>query len=125
MRAGPLLSLASALLLSSLLLWPASVAAEPGFVEGVEDLPLMDGLAALPDAGLSFDAPEGRIVVAYAKGQVSPETVIAFYASTLPQLGWQRLSERSFQREKERLSLEITRDSQGLTVRFTLAPKSR
>ena len=54
---------------------------------------------------------------------MSPESVLAFYAKTLPQLGWQRAGERSFQREKERLSLDLTREQGRLTVRFTLAPR--
>jgi hypothetical protein len=93
------------------------------FVEGVEDLPLMQGLEPVPDSGLSFDAPEGRIVVAYARGRLSAEAVMAFYAATLPQLGWQRLADRSYGREAERLSLDLSNDDAGLTVRFTLAPK--
>jgi hypothetical protein len=93
------------------------------FVEGVEDLPLMQGLEPVPDSALSFDAPEGRIVVAYARGSVSAEAVLAFYAATLPQLGWQRLAERSYGREAERLSLDLMGEGTGLTVRFTLAPR--
>src|SRR5258708_37731262 len=110
------------LLLGSMLSLPAAAQI---FVEGVEDLPLMAGLAAVPEAGLSFDAPEGRIVVAYAQGEVKAEAVLAFYASTLPQLGWRRLGARRFEREAERLSLEITSEARRLTVRFTLAPKAR
>ena len=33
------------------------------------------------------------------------------------------MGERSFQRDKERLSLELTREQGHLTVRFTLAPR--
>jgi hypothetical protein len=109
--------------LVSLALLSAPPAGAQSFVEGVEDLPLMAGLALVPEAGLSFDAPEGRIVVAYAQGDLSAESVLAFYAKTLPQLGWQRSGERSFQREKERLSLDLTRAEGHLTVRFTLAPR--
>ena len=105
-----------------LVLLCASSADAQSFVEGVEDLPLMSGLEPVPEAGLSFDAPEGRIVVAYAEGTMSPEAVLAFYHRTLPQLGWERAGERSFRREKERLSLDLTRSQGRLTVRFTLAP---
>jgi hypothetical protein len=118
-RSRPAQLLAAVLLVACL----SGLAAAQGFVEGVEDLPLMAGLAAVPESGVSFDAPEGRIVVAYAEGEVAPEAVLAFYAATLPQLGWHRLGERSFEREKERLNLELTRSDRRLIVRFTLAPK--
>ena len=35
-----------------------------------------------------FDTPAGRIVEAVASGAVTRDEVLAFYAETLPQLGW-------------------------------------
>lgn len=93
-----------------------------GFVEGVEDLPLMPGLANVDAAGLAFDTPQGRIIVAYASGRVTREAVLAFYGSTLPQLGWLREREGRFRREMESLQLEFSRTGAGLTVQFTLSP---
>lgn len=92
------------------------------FVEGVEDLPLMPGLANVEAAGLAFDTVEGRIVVAFASGRVTREAVLAFYADTLPQLGWKREQELRFRRDSENLTLEFSRGSSGLTVRFSLSP---
>jgi hypothetical protein len=92
-----------------------------GFVEGMEDVPLMAELTQRADAGMVFDAPSGRIVEAVATGAVNRGGVLAFYAATLPQLGWQRTGETEFRREGEVLRLEITgRDP--ATVRITLAP---
>lgn len=92
------------------------------FVEGVEDLPLMPGLSNVEAAGLAFDTVEGRIVVAFASGRVTREAVIAFYADTLPQLGWKREQELRFRRDAENLTLEFSRNASGLTVRFSLSP---
>ena len=92
------------------------------FVEGVEDLPLMPGLANVEAAGVAFDTVTGRIVVAYASGRVTREAVVAFYADTLPQLGWKKEQELRFRRDNENLTLEFSRNSAGLTVRFSLSP---
>ena len=66
---------------------PAASGAE-GFVAGTEDVPLMAGLTPVAGSSLVFDKPQGRIVEAQAKGRVSRDRVRAFYAGTLPQLGW-------------------------------------
>jgi hypothetical protein len=58
------------------------------FIAGIEDLPVMPGLAEIADAGLIFDKPSGRIVEAYAQGEVGEQAVLDFYQETLPQLGW-------------------------------------
>jgi hypothetical protein len=92
------------------------------FVEGVEDLPLMPGLANVEAAGVAFDTPQGRIIVAYASGRVTREAVLSFYGSTLPQLGWARDRDGRFRREMETLQFEFSRTDSGLTVRFTLSP---
>ncbi len=44
---------------------PAALAGEAAaFRAGVADLPLMPGLAEVPDSGMVFDKPAGRIVEA-------------------------------------------------------------
>ena len=103
---------------------PAALAEEAAaFMAGVADLPLMPGLAEVPDAGVVFDKPAGRIVEAYAEGAVSRAAVTAFYISTLPNLGWRAKAEALFQREGELLRLGFMRDDGALVVRFTLQPE--
>jgi hypothetical protein len=110
---------------------PAMAGTEEGeaggsFVAGFEDLPLMPGLIQVADAGVVFDTPAGRIVEAYAEGAVASADVAAFYARTLPQLGWRRVDAGEYRREDELLRLEIS-GSDGpaettVTVRFYLSP---
>ncbi len=96
------------------------------FVSGFEDLPLMPGLSQVADAATVFDTPSGRIVEAYANGRVAAEDIAAFYARTLPQLGWQRISAHRYRREGELLDLEIRGGLGGpSSVRFYLAPDER
>lgn len=107
------------------------------FVAGIEDLPLMPGLAPVDDETLVFDNPAGRIVQAAARGRVKVDAVSAFYLRTLPQLGWRAVAKDRFQREDERLELDFqaisgaTSGAVGqapatvdpITVRFTLIPQ--
>ena len=107
-----------------LFLAAASAGAGDGFVAGFEDLPLAPGLVSVPDAGITFDNPTGRIVVAYARGAVAKSTVENFYSATLPQLGWAAEARKgSYLREDERLTIEVLGSDGALTVRYSLAPK--
>lgn len=116
-------SLFAALLLASV------AGAADGFVAGIDDLPLMPGLRALPGEGTVFDAPGGRVVEAWAEGPASREAVLSFYGRTLPQLGWTALEPSLFRREGEALRLEFPPARPGgaaasgrLLVRFYLSP---
>ena len=111
------------LLICALALAVSTVEAAEGFLTGIPDLPLMPGLQEVPDSGLVFDKPEGRIVEAYAVGDTTPQAVTAFYNETLPQLGWRREKSGAYLREGERLSLEFERATQGVTVLFRLFPQ--
>lgn len=105
---------------------PAAVAQDPlgdAYVEGIPDLPLMPGLTAVPESGLVFDKPAGRIVQAFAEGSMTMQSVLAFYDETLPQLGWQRDGAGAYLREGERLKLDLSQDARGVTVQFRLLPQ--
>ncbi len=116
---GAILVLASATMRAQT---PGSDAAG-GFVTGVEDLPLIAGLIEDADAGLVFDKPSGRIVEAYAAGALARADVVAFYAQTLPELGWRHVDELAFVREGEALHIVIAGDDGAITVRFSLSPR--
>ena len=111
------------LLILVLLTAPAAAQLAGAFVSGTEDLPLMAGLVESPEAGLVFDKPEGRIVEAWASGAVERGAVEAFYAETLPALGWIPAGALEFTREDEALRITITEEGGAVTVRFSLSPK--
>ncbi|MCR9256640.1 MAG: hypothetical protein NXI16_11155 [Alphaproteobacteria bacterium] len=98
--------------------------AEDGFVPGTEDVPLAPGLIVVPDSLTVFDAPKGRLVEVYADvdidGRSDAAAIAAFYADTLPALGWRREG-GIWVREKEQLDIAI----EGVTVRFALRPLRR
>ncbi len=94
------------------------------FISAIDDLPLMPGLVE-EAGGVVFDSPGGRIVEAYAIGDVSQSAVRDFYAATLPQLGWRALRIGVYQRENEILKVEFPGGPGSpppLTVGFSLAP---
>ncbi len=128
LRAPLLCCLAVALVSLAAASDPRSAAAQAktageAYVAGIADLPLMPGLEALPDSGVVFDKPGGRIVEAFAQGSVSPQAVTAFYDETLPQLGWRREAPGAYLREGERLQLAFSQDAGKITVHFRLLPQ--
>jgi len=93
------------------------------FLSRLEDMPLAPGLSEDAAAGLSFDSASGRIVEAYARGNLTEDQVLHFYQETLPQLGWTAENARQYRRGGERLRLELTRSGQALTVHYSLSPQ--
>ncbi len=104
----------------------APPAAAAAYLSAVDDLPLMAGLKETLDQGVVFDAPQGRIIQAYASGPLSPAEVERFYGATLPQLGWRADGPLRFNREGERLVLEITETGgASVTVLFIITPSAK
>jgi hypothetical protein len=76
----------------------------------------------IADAATVFETTRGRIVEAWAEGDVAMPAVAAFYDATLPQLGWAREDRGTFRREGETLVIEQIRGGAPTTVRFTVTP---
>ena len=100
----------------------AQTTAPVGYVAGLEDVPLMAGLAPTKTNDLVFDSPQGRIVIVNTQGSLERRTVQEFYAGSLTELGWDRIGDSAFRREGEILRLEFGQRGQLLTVRFALSP---
>lgn len=88
---------------------------------GVTDLPLMPGLDPARAAALVSGRDAG-VVEAVAIGRLDRRAVLDFYGAALPQLGWQRIAEARFQRERRILALGFSESAGALTVRFSIAP---
>lgn len=116
-----IIAAASAVILSGLT--TAGHGADRGrFLSVIEDMPLMPGLVEVADAATVFETTRGRIVEAWAEGDVAMPAVTAFYDATLPQLGWAREDRGTFRREGETLVIEQIRGGAPTTVRFTVTP---
>ena len=104
---------------------PASAAeASAAYLSYLPDVPLLDGLAELPDQSVVFDKAEGRVVeTAVLAPSDSEKRVFEFYGKTLPALGWQMLTHDRFLRNNEQLVVKWEKVSDGALVRFSLSPK--
>ena len=74
-----------------------------------------------------FESDQGRVVRTSAEGQVDGAIIGAFYAASLPQLGWKAISGDSglYARENETLRIQIREPAsrRPVTVSFELIVK--
>lgn len=96
-----------------------------GFLVAIEDVPLMQGLTEQPEPVI-FESENGRVVRTSAEGQVGATRIGAFYAASLPQLGWKPTDiAGTYERENETLRIAICEpaNNQPVTVSFELIVK--
>ena len=103
---------------------PAANPSAATFFYALNDIPLVPGARELPDEGVSFDKPEGRIMGATAVSETqSPEQIRSFYNRALPPLGWAAQPDGSFVRETERLRLNIEAHEGVSVIRLQVEPR--
>lgn len=85
------------------------------------DVPIMDGLVIEPELGFAFDSPNGRIVMIFASTTASPSKIMAFYGSSLIQLGW-RGGNGNWVRKGEKLEIGVVQTVRGPLWRIMLQP---
>jgi hypothetical protein len=86
---------------------PAAYATQ--FLTAIDDVPLPNGLTETPEPVI-FESDQGRVVRTSAEGNLGGASVSAFYAETLPALGWKAVEGpdgASYAREDERLTIRI------------------
>ena len=110
------------------LTFSSSVMAAEGFVDGLEDVPVMEGLSQLPNDAISFGNEESRLVEAILVGEHSNfGKVEKFYKDTLPQMGWSFQGKKNnnllFYRDRESLEI-IKEESNPLKIRITVKSKN-
>ena len=104
---------------------PVIAQQEARFLSVIPEIPLMPLLAENLDAAVVFEGPSGRIVEAFADGEGKSDSVYAFYAASLPQLGWLLSSEGIYRRDAEILKISVFSaepDHAGIKVEFILRP---
>ena len=113
------------ILFCSILIKP--VYAAENFVEGMEDVPLAQGLNQISQDNISFGNEETRLLEAYFTAKNTKfESVADFYRESLPQLGWKYQGKREdsllFDRDGE--TFELVRETKKpLIVRITVKTK--
>ncbi|HWT99102.1 MAG TPA: hypothetical protein VN229_15850 [Terriglobales bacterium] len=114
-----------------LMLVPLLCAALPAwavdYLSAVDDLPLTQGLTEQKDKTTVFDAPVGKIVTAYATGNVKAEDVVNFYDSTLPQLGWEKTASGTYHRKSQTLKIDVLGGQGGgpVNVSYTVSTEGK
>ena len=104
-----------------------SESAAEKFVEGMDDVPMLEGMNQITQDDVSFGNEETRLLEAYFNAPKLKFSAIAdFYNESLPQLGWIYQGNRGnsllFYREGE--TLEVVRESASpLIVRITVKTK--
>lgn len=94
------------------------------FFSSMQDIPLVPGLGELPDQTVSFDKPDGRIVESVAEIETGNAALIKnAYEKTLPQLGWRWISDNSYVRAKESLTLTFENYEGRNFVRVMVRPR--
>ena len=100
-----------------------STQAAISFLQYIDDVPLMEGLYESTEESMVFEKPEGRIVKTTALSQsLNVQSIEKFYAIALPQLGWHEVSENTYLRQDEKITIRYARDSDYTLVYFTLEP---
>jgi len=110
--------------IASLLISVSVLAEDAAFLSALDDVPLMAGLNESTDDTVYFDTPAGRIVEAYAVGNVTKESILTYYRDSLPSLGWSRRANGTYMREGESLSVSVKMDGKNALVHFALSPKA-
>lgn len=107
----------------AILIPAAALAEESRFFSTLTDIPLMPGLYEVTKDSVSFDKAEGRIVVTAAASEtLSAGQIKAFYASTLPQLGWIASGQDSYTRNGETLNLRMEEKPKLNVIHLNLSP---
>ncbi|MBP7710825.1 MAG: hypothetical protein KA100_07150 [Rickettsiales bacterium] len=95
------------------------------FVQGSEDIPLLEQMDKMFDEGLGFDSASGSIMSSSYESKIELERVRSFYAKTLPQMGWKLLKNDSkksvFEREKDKLEIEFVKQGKQQVVKFFIS----
>lgn len=101
-----------------------SPASSQGFFVGLPDIPVMPGLTELEDRGLSYDKPEGRILVAVASidDSISDSDIERFYEQALPQFGWVPKTRFFYERGEEVLEISIHYDGTKKILEVIISP---
>lgn len=113
------------LLIVLLLACAPVVQAQTLFFNELGDVPVMPALQELPERTLVFDKPSGIIAqVTALPGQgITIPSIMAFYAESLPQFGWQKEGGSAYVREEQKLTISpLTEGGRTLLV-FRLEPR--
>lgn len=97
------------------------------YLSAVNDLPLASGLTEQKDKTTVFDAPVGKLITAYATGNLKVADVVNFYDTTLPQLGWEKTASGTYHRKAQTLKIDVLGGQGGdpVNVSYTVSSEGK
>ena len=102
-----------------LLVMGLAVSARADFLPGTEDIPALDDMTFSEDV-LSFDVPEGQILIVSGTTNQTRTDIERFYETNLTALGWQKKTVSKFVRGNDQLSIDIESEKSHHNVKFSL-----
>lgn len=103
----------------------APIKAPQEFVQGSQDIPLLENMEKTTDDSLDFDSNSGSIISSSYKSKSNKDEVKIFYIKTLPDMGWsveKNLENKVvFKREKEQLEIEFQLEKKQNIVTFFIS----
>ncbi|MBS4772814.1 MAG: hypothetical protein KHX55_00880 [Proteobacteria bacterium] len=100
---------------------------QAAFIEGLEDVPMPEGMAQSPNDNISFGNEESRLVdTLLTSDTLSCRQIQQFYGKNLPEFGWTYQGKRNetlvFEREGEVMDISCE-SKKPLVVRITVKSK--
>ena len=102
-----------------LLIMGLAVSAWADFLPGTEDIPALDDMIFSEDI-LSFDVPEGQILIVNGTTDQTQAEIERFYTTNLTALGWKKKTNSKFVRGNDQLSIDIETVKSHQNVKFSL-----
>ena len=93
------------------------------FVLGINDLPIFNKMKNMPESLVVFDTNEGRFVKTQISGNETLANATLYYSEILPNLGWEKIEDKKFKREKELLKVNYHKKDGLLYITFSVLPK--
>ena len=93
------------------------------FVLGINDLPILNKMKNMPESLVIFDTNEGRFIKTQISGKETVANAILYYNEILPNLGWKKIDNMKFKREKELLNIKYQKKDGLLYLTFSVLPK--
>lgn len=103
------------------------VHAETLFIDELGDVPMMEGIEMIEEAGYVFEQENGRLVERLAATNHSIEKVSSYYKESLPPLGWTLKDGTNqwslYYRDREQLKLTFKKEGHLTLIFFKLSPR--
>ncbi|RPF77531.1 MAG: hypothetical protein CBE14_001050 [Rickettsiales bacterium TMED254] len=93
------------------------------FVLGINDLPIFNKMKNMPESLVIFDTNEGRFVKTQISGNETLANATLYYSEILPNLGWEKIEDKKFKREKELLNVKYHIKDGLLHITFSVLSK--